>query len=63
MTTRTRKGKVPARSEVVEFLLGNGPLDGVWFGDPHPSMPGKFWWRWYLRAVIPENKAKPRSRK
>lgn len=31
--------------EVVEFLRGAGPLDGVWFGDKHPTEQGLFWWR------------------
>lgn len=34
--------------EVVRFLKGSAPLDGVWFGDPHPDGPGQYWWRKYL---------------
>lgn len=37
---------------VVEFLLGEKPLKGVWFGDKHPDGSGPFWWRKYLRAAI-----------
>jgi hypothetical protein len=38
--------------EMVEFLCGEDPLDGVWFGEAHPSEPGKFWWRKHLRAAV-----------
>lgn len=31
--------------EVVNFLLGAEPLDGIWFGNKHPMEPGEFWWR------------------
>jgi len=33
---------------IIEFLLGSGELDGVWFGD-HPHGKGAFWWRTALR--------------
>jgi hypothetical protein len=36
---------------VVRFLCGEGPMDGVWFGEPHPRERGKYWWRKYLRAA------------
>jgi hypothetical protein len=38
-------------SELIEFLDGSGPLDGVWFGEEHPTLKGKFWWRKYLPAL------------
>jgi hypothetical protein len=39
----------PKLPEVIAFLKGEGPLDGVWFGEPHPS--GKpYWWRTLLPA-------------
>ena len=30
---------------VLKFLLGIAPLNGVWFGQQHPTKYGKFWWR------------------
>ena len=30
---------------VLKFLLGIRPLEGVWFGDDHPTKKGRFWWR------------------
>ena len=38
----------PTRNEVISFLLGEAPLDGVWFDEPHPTYKGRFWWREYL---------------
>ena len=38
----------PTRDDVIAFLLGEGPLDGVWFDEPHPTYKGRFWWREYL---------------
>lgn len=35
--------------EIVAFLLGEGPFDGVWFGEKHPTERGSFWWRKHLR--------------
>lgn len=52
MTTTSRRKFT--LEEVTEFLLGNAPLDGVWFGERHPKEVGAFWWRAYLRQVIPE---------
>ena len=39
---------------VVEFLLGEGPLDGVWYGDEHPTNPRPYWWRKHIRAELAE---------
>jgi hypothetical protein len=44
--------RTPTLAEVVEFLCGEAPLEGVWFGEDHPTKPGKFWWRPYLRAAL-----------
>jgi hypothetical protein len=38
-------------AEVVAFLCGVAPLDGVWFGEEHPTERGAFWWRKHLRAA------------
>lgn len=40
------------KTDILKFLLGEGPLDGVWFGDPHPKYPGMFWWRALLRREM-----------
>ena len=42
----------PALAEVCAFLDGSAPLEGVWFGDRHPTKPGAFWWRSALRAAL-----------
>jgi len=44
---------------VVEFLLGEGPLDGVWYGDEHPTNPRPYWWRKHIRAALAEPEQKP----
>lgn len=35
--------------DVLQFLMGADPLEGVWFGEPHPTRKGKFWWRTVIR--------------
>ena len=37
---------------VFAFLLGEGPLHDVHFGDRHPSERGAYWWRKDLRAAL-----------
>lgn len=37
--------------EAFDFLMGEGPFEGHWFGDPRPDMVGKFWWRSILRKT------------
>lgn len=55
--------------EQVDFLRGAGPLDGVWFGNRHPTLPGAFWWRSVIwpkewkydkerRAIVPADRRK-----
>jgi hypothetical protein len=47
--------KLPPRhtlAEVVAFLCGEAPLEGVWFGEKHPLERGAFWWRPHLRAAV-----------
>lgn len=34
---------------IISFLLGDGGLDGLWFGDEKAGKP--FWWRHQLRAA------------
>lgn len=40
--------------QMVAFLCGEAPLDGVWFGNLHPGQRGQFWWRKFLRAAVAE---------
>lgn len=37
--------------EIVNFLNGVSPLDGVHFGEDHPTERGKYWWRKHLIAA------------
>ena len=39
----------PMPLDIQRFLMGNGPLEGVWFGDPHPTRKEQFWWREVIR--------------
>lgn len=44
-----------ARAPVFAFLLGEGPLDGRWFGDAPPVVgkyPRPYWWRKNLRETL-----------
>ena len=41
---------------VINFLCGEGPLEGVWFGDDHPTRKGRFWWRKLLRESFEANR-------
>lgn len=38
---------------VIKFLLGEGELDGLWFGEEFPEhrKRGKWWWRTNLREA------------
>ncbi|OMG87978.1 hypothetical protein [Achromobacter xylosoxidans] len=45
---------------VFAFLLGEGPLRGVHFGDRHPDERGAYWWRKDLSAAL---SAHPGARK
>lgn len=47
-------GFVMVPVEVVKFLTGEGPLDGLWFGEhPFGLGGGKYWWRKHLFAASP----------
>lgn len=39
---------------VIDFLLGEGDLEGRWFGDGIPEGKGPFWWRTHLRNYTKE---------
>jgi hypothetical protein len=47
----------PQLRAVHAFLDGSAPLDGVWFGEKHPTERGQFWWRKHLRDAAPTVKA------
>lgn len=37
--------------EVYDFLMGEGPLDGTWFGEMNGRRLGPFWWRAILKIA------------
>jgi hypothetical protein len=41
--------------EMLNFLYGSGELDGVWFGERHPTAKGAFLWRKHLRRVFDDD--------
>lgn len=43
-------------SAVLAFLMGEAPLEGVMFGEKHPTKAGQFWWRLNLRAALAKAK-------
>jgi hypothetical protein len=46
-------GAVPVELEqIIKFLLGEGELDGLQFGEYPSDKAGKFWWRKNLRAAL-----------
>jgi hypothetical protein len=49
--------EITVSPEMLKFLCGEGPLDGVWFGDPHPKYHGMFWWRAFLRQEASQPEA------
>lgn len=46
--------QVAVPQEVLAFLIGSSTLDGVWFGERHPTKQGAFWWREYLSVAAPQ---------
>lgn len=49
MTTNTNAA--PDLKTVINFLMGDGPLNGFQFGET-PEGAGKYWWRKHLRAAL-----------
>lgn len=47
----TPEGSVTIPKEAWDFLNGRGELDGVSFGERHPTRSGAFWWRSYISAL------------
>ncbi|MCM5682939.1 hypothetical protein M8A51_25735 [Schlegelella sp. S2-27] len=41
----------PVPADLLAFLRGAAPLEGVWFGERHPTRKGAFWWRALLPAA------------
>jgi len=37
---------------VLQFLMGKGSLEGVMFGEKHPTKAGAYWWRLNLRSAM-----------
>jgi len=63
MTSPLTPHSGPSMKEVVAFLLGEGPLNGMWFGD-ELLVKGRYWWRSILRetfAVSETSKPDPLS--
>ena len=46
------EGEVDPNAPVFKYLLGEGPLDGYHFGEPHETERGYLWWRKHLRAAL-----------
>lgn len=46
MVTRTMV-RVPA--DIIAFLHGTEPLEGIWFGSLHHKREGRYWWRSIMR--------------
>jgi hypothetical protein len=50
---RATTGVSPDLKTVIAFLLGEGPLDGMHFGDSDTARPRRrYWWRTHLRAAF-----------
>lgn len=56
MPKRRRKQAEERLREIGAFLLGEGQLDGRWFGDDPPTTPSGrprvYWWRVQLRSAL-----------
>lgn len=48
---RDLEAQVAGLVELRAFLGGTGPIEGVWFGDLHPTKTGRFWWREHLSKI------------
>ena len=53
-------GMVVVPRDVIDFLLGEGDIEGHGFGERHHALPGKFWWRSVLRdAMLAAHESQP----
>lgn len=59
MTQISALQPAPTWQALREFLTGAAPLEGVWFGEPHPTRKGMFWWRHLLPGAIPAPEGAP----
>ena len=50
---------VALRPDVLAFLQGAAPLDGVWFGEKPGGERCQFWWRKYLPTSALDKQAEP----
>lgn len=56
---REREKSVLIPRYLADFLLGSGPLEGVYFGEKSEGIArGNFWWRHYF----PSEHAQPKAR-
>lgn len=53
-TPPQRKPLTDEQIEMLQFLDGSRPLDGVWFGEEHPKQRGEYWWRKHLHRAFDE---------
>lgn len=49
-----KQDKTAERESIIDFLIGAGKYDGIWFGEDHPHRTGKFWWRIPLMEHVAE---------
>lgn len=49
--TEQPDNNVDEMQEIVDFLCGEKPLQGRWYGEKHPGIP-TFWWRNNLRIAV-----------
>lgn len=47
-----KRAGVTISRKMLRFLLGEGALDGRYFGDLKPSTRGRYWWRTFLREEV-----------
>lgn len=57
MTTTNPELNPHELPDVIQFLLGQAPLDGVWYGEKAPPNCLPFWWRNKLRALFTRTNA------
>lgn len=55
LTPSPERGK-EGNDDIIKFLLGEGELNGMWFGDKIKGQP--FWWRKYLKEYA-QSTSKP----
>ena len=61
LTNQTLIEKSYSMRDIVAFLCGEISLDGIGFGDRHPTERGLYWWRKYLKAAFEAIDHEPRE--